>query len=310
MATHKTSNSNRQIDANSAFSKAIEKKSTSRVSWDNDIEQPTSERYKRPQLQVNMACRKKVEVLEDCALAGLESSDEEEKEPGEQTNPRQAIASTQVTTPPVAAGTRSNVYTANRGFNTRRGNTIGGGRGCGRGRGHTPGSHYFGAGGQSYWTEAPDGRKHLIPRSVRNAPPQPSITQQHIPGLTTTRNTYGNGPYQEGEHQSYPLTSTSQNWMGGQMVVSNRPTSHVARYRRRNLPVATDTICDRDSPYHMDVQEDSTFAGLEDDKENTTGNSRALVPYDVQPDQVVSHYAIAPYAGRTIVPSQTGDNVQ
>jgi len=41
---------------------------------------------------------------------------------------------------------------------------------------------------------------------------------------------------------------------------------------------------------------------------NTTGNSRALVPYDVQPDQVVSHYAITPHAGRTIVPRQTRDN--
>jgi len=71
MATHKTSNSNRQIDVNSAFSKAIEKKSTNHVSWDNDIEQPASERYKKPQLQVNMARRKKVEVLEDGTLAGL-----------------------------------------------------------------------------------------------------------------------------------------------------------------------------------------------------------------------------------------------
>jgi len=65
MATHKTLKSNRQIDVNSAFSKAIEKKSTSRVSWDNDIEQPTSERYKKPQFQVNVARPKKVEALED-----------------------------------------------------------------------------------------------------------------------------------------------------------------------------------------------------------------------------------------------------
>jgi len=105
MATHKTSKSNRQIDTNSAFSKAIEKKSTSRVSWDNNIEQPTSKRYKKPQIQVNVARRKKVEVLEGGTLAGLESSDEEEKEPGEQTNPRQATTSAQVTPHPVAAGT-------------------------------------------------------------------------------------------------------------------------------------------------------------------------------------------------------------
>jgi len=225
MATHKTSNSNRHIDVNSAFSKAIEKKSTSRVSWDNNIEQSTSERHKKPQIQVNMAHRKKVEVLEEGTLAGLESSDEEEKEPGEQTNPCQATTSTQVTTPPVAAGTRSNVYAANRGFNTQRGNTIGGGRGRGSGRGHTPGSHYFGAGGQSYRTEAPDGCTHLIPRSVRNTPPQPLVTQQYIPGVTSKRNT--------------------------QKVVSNRPSSHLARYGR-NLPIATDMLCDRDSPYHVD----------------------------------------------------------
>jgi len=42
MATHKTMKSNKQIDFNSAFSKAIEKKSINNVSWNNDIEQPTS----------------------------------------------------------------------------------------------------------------------------------------------------------------------------------------------------------------------------------------------------------------------------
>ena len=160
MATHKTSRSNQQIDVNSALSKAIEKKSTSRVSRDNDIEQPTSKGYKKPQLQVNMARQKKVEALEDSTLAGLESSDEEEKEPGEQTNPRQAVTSTRATTPPVAVATQSNVYTTTRGCNAWQGNTIGGGRRRGRSCGHTPGSHYFGTGGgsQSYWTEAPDGR--------------------------------------------------------------------------------------------------------------------------------------------------------
>jgi len=58
----------------------------------------------------------------------------------------------------------------------------------------------------------------------------------------------------------------------------------------------------------MDVREDGTFAGLEDDGEDATGNSRALVSCDARPDQVVSHYAITPYAGRTTVPRQTGDN--
>jgi len=253
MATHKTSKSNRQIDVNSDFSKAIEKKSTSRASWDNDIEQPTRDRYKKPQFQVNMARQKKVEALEDGTLAGLESSDKEEKEPGEQTNPRRTVTGTQVATPPVAATTQSNVYIATSRYDTGRGNTISGGRGRGRGCGHAPGSHYFGAGGQSYRTVAPDGRTHLIPRSIRNTPPQPSVTQQYIPGVTSTRN--------------------------NRMIVSNRPSSHMARYGR-NLPVATDMLCDRDSPYHMSVREDGTFAGLEDDREDTTGNSRALVSYD------------------------------
>jgi len=45
MATHKTTKSNKQIDVNSAFSKAIEKKTTSQVSWNNNIEQPASKRY-------------------------------------------------------------------------------------------------------------------------------------------------------------------------------------------------------------------------------------------------------------------------
>ena len=60
MATHKTTKSNKQIDVNSTFSKAIEKKFTGHVSWNNDIEQPTSGRYKKPQLQANMVSRKKV----------------------------------------------------------------------------------------------------------------------------------------------------------------------------------------------------------------------------------------------------------
>jgi len=37
-------------------------------------------------------------------------------------------------------------------------------------------------------------------------------------------------------------------------------------------------------------------------------HSRALIPYDVRPDQVVSHYAITLYAGCTVVPRQTRDN--
>jgi len=65
MATHKMTKSNKQIDVNSAFTKAIEKKSTNHVSWDNDIEQPTSGRYKKPQIWVNMASQKRVVFKDD-----------------------------------------------------------------------------------------------------------------------------------------------------------------------------------------------------------------------------------------------------
>jgi len=57
----------------------------------------------------------------------------------------------------------------------------------------------------------------------------------------------------------------------------------------------------------MDVREDGTFAGLEDDKD-ATGNPRAIIPCGVHPDPVVSQHAVVPYAGRTIVPRQAEDN--
>jgi len=50
MATHEMTKSNKQIDVNNTFSKAVEKKSTGHVSWDNNIEQPTTKRYKKPQI--------------------------------------------------------------------------------------------------------------------------------------------------------------------------------------------------------------------------------------------------------------------
>jgi len=50
MATHKMTKSNRQIDVNNAFSKAVEKKSTSHVTWDNDIKQPTTQGSKKTQI--------------------------------------------------------------------------------------------------------------------------------------------------------------------------------------------------------------------------------------------------------------------
>jgi len=245
MDTHKTTKSNKQIDVNSAFCKATEKKSTSRVSWANDVEQPATKWYKKPQLQVNMARRKKVTLQENGTLTGLGSSDEEE-----QTNPNQTNPNTQVSTPCVDANMQPQRHVANHRTGTRPGSTIGAGHGHCRGRGRTPGSHYFGNGGQSNRTVAPDGRTHLIPRSVRNPPPQPLATEQCIPGVAVTR--YSDGSHQDGEHQSYPITSTSQNWLGRQMTVSNHTTSYIAR-SGRNLPVATDTLCDRNTPYHVGV---------------------------------------------------------
>jgi len=50
VATHKTTKSNKQIDVNNAFSKAVEKKSTGHVTWDNDIKRPTTQWYKKPQI--------------------------------------------------------------------------------------------------------------------------------------------------------------------------------------------------------------------------------------------------------------------
>jgi len=88
MATHKTTKSNRQIDVNSAFSKAIDKKSTNQVTWQNDIEQPSTKRYKKPQLRVNMAERRKIVFREDGTVSGLGSSSEDEDcGPAETTNP-------------------------------------------------------------------------------------------------------------------------------------------------------------------------------------------------------------------------------
>jgi len=287
MATHKATKSNKQIDVNSAFSEAIEKKSPSHVSWDNGIEQPTTKRHKKPQLQVNVASRKKVTLQENGTLTGLGSLDEEE-----QTNPNQTNPSTQVSTPCVDANTQPRTHVANCRTGTQPGTAIGGGCGCGRGCGRTPRSHCFGAGGQSYGTVAPNGCTHLIPRSVCNSPPQPSATEQYIHGVTVTR--YGDGSHQDGEHQSYPITSTSQNRLGRQMAVSNRTTLYIA-CRGRNLTVAGDILCDCNSPYHMGVREDGTFIGLKDDKD-AMGNPLAIVPCGVQPDPIISQQTIVLHA--------------
>ena len=86
--------SDRQIDVNSAFSKAIEKKSANNFSWDNDIEPPANDRYKKPQLQVNVASQNEVTFWEDGAVAGLGSSDEEENNQGGQTSNSHVATST------------------------------------------------------------------------------------------------------------------------------------------------------------------------------------------------------------------------
>ena len=112
----------------------------------------------------------------DGTLTGLDSSGEEENETGEQTSPYQVIPGMQLTTPRVAISTQLSLCGTNRNTNARRGNTQGGPHRCGQGRGQKPGSHYFGAGGQSYRTVAPDQRTHLQMRSIRYSP-HPLTTQ-------------------------------------------------------------------------------------------------------------------------------------
>jgi len=55
----------------------------------------------------------------------------------------------------------------------------------------------------------------------------------------------------------------------------------------------------------LDAREDGTYTNLLDGDEDATGNSQAIVPYDAQPDPVVSQRAVVPYAERTVVPSST-----
>ena len=134
MATHKMTKSNRQIDVNNAFSRAVEKKSTGHVTWDNDIKQPTTQRPKKTQIRVNMASRKKVVFRDDGTI--VESPDDEEQDTSSQV----------VTTLHTTVSTRSRTHAATRGNRGRPRPAMTVARG--RGRGHTPGSHYFGAGGQ------------------------------------------------------------------------------------------------------------------------------------------------------------------
>jgi len=103
MATHKMTKSNRQIDVNNAFSKAVEKKSSSQVTWDNDVEQPTSQRPKKTQLRVNVANRKKVVFRDDGTM--VETPDDEEQDTSRQVLP----------TPRTTISSRSRINAADRG---------------------------------------------------------------------------------------------------------------------------------------------------------------------------------------------------
>jgi len=154
----------------------------------------------------------------------------------------------------------------------------------GRGRGHTPGSHYFGAGGQGgrgFRAPAPDGRTHLIPRSIRNAPPQQTVSEQYVPGVSI-------------------LPVTQQALLNRCMAETNLTTSYVARSRHQ-LP--TDNTSNSQQnwlnigniPSPTGVRKDGTFKGLDGD-----ANSRAMVPYDVQPDPIVSQQAIVAAAPREL----------
>jgi len=270
VATHKMTKSNGQIDVNNAFSKAVEKKSTGHITWDNDIEQPTTQRPKKTQIRVNMASRKKVVFKDDGTI--VEFPD----------NEAQDTSSSQVaTTPHTAASAQSRTHAAIRsnGARPRHATTVQLARG--RGRGRTPGSHYFGAGGQCYTgghggrnsqASAPDGRAHLIPRSTRNTPPQQTVSKQYIPGVNT------------------PLTQQAQ--LNRRMAETNLTTSYVARSHYQ-LPTNNTTYSQQNwlnmgsIPDHTGIREDGTFDGLDGD-----ANSRAFVPYDVRPDPIVSQQTI------------------
>jgi len=270
MTTHKMTKSNRQIDVNNAFSKAVEKKSSSHVTWDNDTEQPTNQRSKKTQIRVNMASRKKVVFRDDGTI--VETPDDEEQDTSSQV----------LTTPRTTVSTRSRTYAATRGIRGRPRPTMTVARG--RGRGHTPGLHYFGAGGQggrSFRAPAPDGRTHLIPRSIRNTPPQQTVSEQYVPGVSI-------------------VPVTQQALLNRRMAETNLTTAYVARSRHQ-LPTNNTSNSQQkwlnigNIPNHTGFCEDGTFEGLDGN-----ANSCALVPYDVQPDPIASQQAIVVAAPREL----------
>jgi len=96
-------------------------------------------------------------------------------------------------------------------------------------------------------------------RSTRNAPPQQTVSEQCIPGVN--------------------IPSTQQALLSRRMAETNLTTSFVARSCYQ-LPL--DSI-----PCHTGIRDDGTFTGLDGD-----ANSRAMVPFGVQPDPIVSQQAI------------------
>ena len=176
-------------------------------------------------------------------MVQVENPDDEE-----QDTPRQLLP-----TPRTTIGTRSRINAANRGNRGRsRPMTVA----SGRGRGYTPGSNYYGAGGQGgrgFRAPAPDGRTHLIPRSIRNAPPQQTVNEQYVPGVSI-------------------LPVTQQALLNRRMAETNLNfrTSHIARSRHQ-LPT-DDTSNSQQNwlnigniPSPTGVREDGTFEGLDGD---------------------------------------------
>jgi len=202
----------------------------------------------------------------------VESPDDEE----------QATLDQAVTTPHIAVSTQPGTHATIHGNRGQPRPTMTVARGSGRG--HTPGSHYYGAGGQGgrgSRASAPDGHTHLIPRSICNTPPQQTVNEQYVPGVSI-------------------LPVTQQALLNRRMAATNLTTPYVTRSRHQ-LPT-DDTSNSQQNwlnignvPSPTRVREDGTFEGLDGD-----ANSRAMVPYDAQPDPIVSQQAIVAAAPREL----------
>jgi len=91
--------------------------------------------------------------------------------------------------------------------------------------------------GHNSQASAPDGRPHLIPRSVRNTPPQQTVSKEYIPGVNTP--------------------STQQALLSRRMAETNLTMSCVTRSRYQ---LSIDSI-----PRPAGTREDGTFTGLDGD---------------------------------------------